>query len=182
MLEMSSAKCTPRISDHTKIGPRRLSMTSTSRWLSVAFAHRCTTRKRILRTISTEITAAANTTAGMRTENGSRSSVRTRCINPLFSCTNVGDRTSTDLMACVLRNLWRAGRLLGWALLAVGFGLSQISHDLDSPAETAAALAKKAKKSLKAGDSTEAYIFYSEASALQPKNRRYRTRMEALQA
>ena len=85
-------------------------------------------------------------------------------------------------MACVLRNLWRAGRLLGWALLAVGFGLSQISHDLDSPAETAAALAKKAKKSLKAGDSTEAYIFYSEASALQPKNRRYRTRMEALQA
>jgi general secretion pathway protein D len=102
-------------------------------------------------------------------------------MNPLFSCTNVGDRTSTDLMACLLRDLSRAGRLLAWALAVAAFSFAQISHDLDSPAETAAALAKKAKKAVKAGDTAEAYIYYSEASALQPKKRAYRARMEALQ-
>ena len=84
-------------------------------------------------------------------------------------------------MVGLLRNLSRAGRLLAWALVVAAFSLGQISHDLDSPAETAAALAKKAKKALKAGDASEAYIYYSEASALQPKKRAYRARMEALQ-
>ena len=84
-------------------------------------------------------------------------------------------------MACVSRNFGRTGRLLGCALLAAAFSLSQISHSLDSPSETAAAFAKKAKKALKKGDSAQAYIFYSEASALQPKKRQYRARMEALQ-
>jgi hypothetical protein len=49
-------------------------------------------------------------------------------------------------MAGLSRNLARAGRLLGWALVAVAFSLAQVSHDLDSPSETAAALAKKQKR------------------------------------
>lgn len=84
-------------------------------------------------------------------------------------------------MAGIPRISWRAVRLAGWALAAAAFSLGQISHDLDSPSETAAALAKKAKKALKKGEAADAYIWYSEAAALQPKKREYRARMEALQ-
>jgi general secretion pathway protein D len=85
-------------------------------------------------------------------------------------------------MACVLRNPGRAGRLLGCALVAATLSVGQLSHDLDSPSETAAALAKKAKKALKKGNSAQAYVYYSEASALQPRKSNYRLRMEALKA
>jgi general secretion pathway protein D len=100
---------------------------------------------------------------------------------PLFSCTDTGHRASKHSMACVSRNLWRVARLFAWALVTASFSLGQISHGLDSPSESAAALAKKARKALKAGNSAQAYIYYSEASALQPKKREYRARMEALQ-
>lgn len=43
------------------------------------------------------------------------------------------------------------------------------------------ALARKAGRSEKAGKNAEAYIFYSEASALQPRNRRYKSKMTLLQ-
>ncbi len=51
----------------------------------------------------------------------------------------------------------------------------------DSPKEQAAALAKKAKKASRSGHAADAYLFYSEASALQPKNAKLKTRMQALQ-
>ena len=43
-------------------------------------------------------------------------------------------------------------------------------------------LVRKAKLAEKAGDTASAYVYYSQASALQPKNRGYRTRAAALQA
>jgi len=43
------------------------------------------------------------------------------------------------------------------------------------------ALARKAARSEKAGEDAQAYIFYSEAAALQPRNRRYRSKMTVLQ-
>src|SRR5581483_3059863 len=109
-------------------------------------AQRRTSWNRTRRTTRTEMTAAAKTTTGMITENGSRISVGRKCMNSLFSCTNAGHCASKDLMAGLSRNSWRAGRLVGWALVAAAFSLAQISHNLDSPSETAAALAKKAKK------------------------------------
>ena len=53
--------------------------------------------------------------------------------------------------------------------------------DQDPPSELAAALAKKAKRAQKAGELAEAYAYYSQASALQPRNRGYRSRAAALQ-
>ncbi len=61
------------------------------------------------------------------------------------------------------------------AVRAAGF-------DQDPPSELASALVKKAKKAQKAGDIGQAYVYYSQASALQPKNRGYRDRAAALQA
>lgn len=51
----------------------------------------------------------------------------------------------------------------------------------DSPKEQAAALAKKARKAAKSRHAADAYLYYSEAAALQPKNRKLKARMEALQ-
>jgi general secretion pathway protein D len=51
----------------------------------------------------------------------------------------------------------------------------------DSPKELALSLARKAARAEKAGDDAEAYIYYSEASALDPHSRRYKARMESLQ-
>ena len=48
----------------------------------------------------------------------------------------------------------------------------------DSPKELALSLAKKAKRAEKQGHNAEAYIFYSQAAAIQPKNRGYHARME----
>lgn len=52
----------------------------------------------------------------------------------------------------------------------------------DSPKEQAAALAKKARKAARSGHPADAYLFYSEASAIQPQNAKLKTRMQALQA
>ncbi len=51
----------------------------------------------------------------------------------------------------------------------------------DPPSELASVLVKKAKQALKAGDLAQAYVYYSQASALQPKNRGYRNQAAALQ-
>jgi len=52
----------------------------------------------------------------------------------------------------------------------------------DPPSELALVLVRKAKLAEKAGDTADAYVYYSQASALQPKNRGYRARAAALQA
>lgn len=52
----------------------------------------------------------------------------------------------------------------------------------DSPKEQAAALAKKAKKAAKQRKAADAYLLYSEASALQPKNKNLKQKMDALQS
>ncbi len=64
--------------------------------------------------------------------------------------------------------------LASGAVRAAGF-------DQDPPSELAAALAKKAKRAEKAGDLSQAFAYYSQASALQPRNRGYRAQAEALQ-
>jgi general secretion pathway protein D len=51
----------------------------------------------------------------------------------------------------------------------------------DSPKEVAMSLARKARRAEKAGRVAQAYLFYSEALALSPRNRRYKTKMELLQ-
>jgi general secretion pathway protein D len=52
----------------------------------------------------------------------------------------------------------------------------------DSPKELAMALAKKAARAEKGGEDALAYLNYSEASALQPRNRRYKEKVAALQS
>src|SRR5882672_7578794 len=52
----------------------------------------------------------------------------------------------------------------------------------DSPGDLALSLVRKAKRAKASGDFTQAYLYYSEAAALQPRNRKYRAAMEALQA
>jgi general secretion pathway protein D len=52
----------------------------------------------------------------------------------------------------------------------------------DSPKEQAAALAKKAKKASRSGKPADAYLIYSEAAALQPKDRNLKAQMQALQS
>jgi len=61
--------------------------------------------------------------------------------------------------------------------LCFGFGGQE-----DSPKEQAAALISKAKKATKANHAADAYLLYSQASALEPKNARLKGRMEALQS
>ena len=51
----------------------------------------------------------------------------------------------------------------------------------DPPSELAAVLARKAKSAEKSGDLAQAYVYYSQASAIQPRNRGYRSRAAALQ-
>ncbi len=52
--------------------------------------------------------------------------------------------------------------------------------DADPPSELAALLVKKAKRAEKAGEIGEAYVYYSQASALQPRNKGYRKQAAAL--
>lgn len=52
----------------------------------------------------------------------------------------------------------------------------------DSPKEQAAALAKKAKRAARSRQPADAYLLYSEAAALQPRNRKLKQNMQALQS
>src|ERR1035437_2631614 len=54
------------------------------------------------------------------------------------------------------------------------------SFDQDPPSELADVLVRKAKRAEKSGDIAVAYVYYSQASALQPRNRSYRNRAAAL--
>jgi general secretion pathway protein D len=74
---------------------------------------------------------------------------------------------------------------VAWALVCGLLGLTHVyaagSFD-DPPSELATVLARNAKRAQKAGDLAQAYVYYSQASALQPKNRGYRKHAAALQA
>jgi hypothetical protein len=52
----------------------------------------------------------------------------------------------------------------------------------DSPKEQAAALSRKARKASRSGHAADAYLLYSEAAALDPKDKKLNTRMQALQS
>ncbi len=52
----------------------------------------------------------------------------------------------------------------------------------DPPSELATVLARKAKAAQKSGDLAQAYVYYSQASALQPRNRGYRISAAAMQS
>ncbi len=52
----------------------------------------------------------------------------------------------------------------------------------DSPKEQAAALAKKARKAAKSGQQANAYLLYSEAAAMDPKNKKLTGKMETLKS
>jgi general secretion pathway protein D len=75
----------------------------------------------------------------------------------------------------------RIVRTLAVAGLATALGSAGVDDRGDSPKELALSLARKAKKAQKAGQNAQAYIYYSEAAALEPGNRGYRARMELLQ-
>ena len=67
-------------------------------------------------------------------------------------------------------------------LLCVGTTLLGSGGQEDSPKEQAAALAKKAKKAAKSREQANAYLLYSEASALQPANKKLKEKMDTLQS
>jgi len=62
------------------------------------------------------------------------------------------------------------------------FAASGASDSEDSPSDLALSLARKARRAARSSDYAEAYLLYSQAVALQPKNRKYRAAMESLQA
>ncbi|HVW87723.1 MAG TPA: hypothetical protein VHB50_23710, partial [Bryobacteraceae bacterium] len=66
-------------------------------------------------------------------------------------------------------------------VLTVAPCFADVDTSADSPKELAMALARKAKKAAKSGESAQAYIYYSEAAALQPGNRKYKANMVLLQ-
>ncbi len=67
------------------------------------------------------------------------------------------------------------------ALAITASGWAGVDDRADSPKELALSLARKAKKAQKAGQDAQAYLYFSEASALQPANRSYKAGMEVLQ-
>jgi general secretion pathway protein D len=93
----------------------------------------------------------------------------------LLSCTNSQPGSSSWLVH------WCA-KLAAAALVVVCSAAAWGDGFADDPSELAAVLAKKASRAAKAGDLDEAWAYYSQASALQPRNRTYRSRMTALKA
>ena len=74
-----------------------------------------------------------------------------------------------------------AARCLAAACLATAGLSAAVDTTADSPKELALALARKAGRAEKSGQPAQAYIYYSEAAALQPRNRKYKARMDLLQ-
>jgi Flp pilus assembly secretin CpaC len=78
-----------------------------------------------------------------------------------------------------MRFAFMVGLLMALAGGGSSFGAADSSAD--SPKELALALARKAGRQEKSGEYAQAYIFYAEALALQPDNRKYKGKMELLQ-
>ncbi len=90
----------------------------------------------------------------------------------------ISGQVGHELAKGVKRSIVLAPR--AFAILIVAAGMC-IAAEQDSPKELAMVLARKAARAEKAGQSAQAYIYYAEASALQPRNSRYRGRMVLLQ-
>lgn len=73
-------------------------------------------------------------------------------------------------------------RFIVCALLAAAGSRGELSTFKDSPSELAKSYAKKAKRARKAGHPAQAYILYSEATALEPNKKAWRIAMQQLQA
>src|ERR1700722_4913339 len=71
---------------------------------------------------------------------------------------------------------WIPGILAGVLALLISAPIPASAQGFgeDPPSELASVLVKKAKQALRAGDLAQAYVYYSQASTLQPKNRGYR--------
>jgi general secretion pathway protein D len=82
----------------------------------------------------------------------------------------------------VRQSLLTVSKIPACALLLVANLCLGSSGQEDSPKEQAAALAKKAKGAAKSSREANAYLLYSEASALQPANKKLKAKMEALQS
>jgi general secretion pathway protein D len=65
---------------------------------------------------------------------------------------------------------------------AGALGLALAADFEDPPSELATVLVRKAKNAERAGDMADAYVYYSQASALQPRNKGYRAAAAALQS
>jgi type II secretory pathway component GspD/PulD (secretin) len=74
------------------------------------------------------------------------------------------------------------GHIAVVAALALTFHISAAGPQADSPKDTAAALARKAKRAEKSGHASEAYVLYSEAAALVPGNRKFTALMKSTQS
>src|ERR1041385_8170079 len=108
------------------------------------------------------------------------------------SCERKSARPATGKRQALLMNRGMKGRsalvrmlamwLTAHMCLGPAFLALASSGQEDSPKEQAAALAKKAKKAAKASKDAEAYILYSEASAMQPRNMKLKEKMESLQS
>ena len=80
-------------------------------------------------------------------------------------------------------------RIIRWVLVAsLLLTAAAVAQNLggtapgDPPKEQAMLLARKAGRAEKAGHYADAYVLWSEAAALQPRNRKYRVRMGATQS
>jgi general secretion pathway protein D len=90
----------------------------------------------------------------------------------------------------VLMNRGSRGRSVFASMLALWFAantclvpaLFASGGQEDSPKDQAKALAKKAKKAAKSNKNADAYLLYSEAAAMEPKNKKLKEKMEALQS
>ena len=70
-------------------------------------------------------------------------------------------------------------RVFAAGLLAAGLALCAATSP-DPPREAATALARKAAREEKDGHVAQAYLHYSEAAALNPRNHKYAGKAEAL--
>jgi type II secretory pathway component GspD/PulD (secretin) len=98
-------------------------------------------------------------------------SIAARCGRFFPARLNTAERQCFLMRACAT---WAIACLLLWPAHAPAADFS------DPPSELATVLARNGKRAEKAGDLAQAYVYYSQASALQPKNRGYRKHAAAL--
>ncbi len=104
-----------------------------------------------------------------------------------MACTPRNGRASLIWMSLSAKaRFLRALARITAALLLSG-ALAPAQHppaaaSVDSPKEQAMLFARKAARAEKAGRFADAYVFWSEAAALQPRNRNYQARMGATQS
>ncbi len=104
-------------------------------------------------------------------------------MRPARDCTP--ERSGASTVLKLSRNTRKSGRRAFAAVLGATLAASAcfgLGGQADSPKEQAAALARKAKKASRTNRAADAYLLYSEAAALTPKNARLKAKMESLQS